>query len=374
MADPTPLNLFAVCLPGLEPLVEDELRGLGVFDPIPGAGGVAFVGDMETVYQVNVGAGLIGHVLIRIAEFGARSLQDLDVRGARVDWSQWLPEGTPFVVKASCRKSRIYHSGAAEQRIEKHVSGHVGVTEGDHEPVVIRVRLQDNRCTISLDSSGAPLHRRGWRLEPGRAPLREDLARALVIASGWDRLSPLLDPMAGSGTILVEAAALARGLAPGRMRNFACEQFAGHDAPGLARVKSGAARDAKPDLPFRIFGSDRDTAAIKTTEANAERAGVLGDIDIRQAPLNTAHEVLPDPPPYGALVTNPPYGKRLDDPATLVDLYRAIGDLRRRLPPTWRLAIAASDRRLALRSGLPLESAFLADSGGLKIRALRTPA
>jgi putative N6-adenine-specific DNA methylase len=238
--------------------------------------------------------------------------------------------------------------------------------------VRIRVRVHDNRCTISLDSSGEPLHRRGWRLEPGRAPLREDLARALVIASGWVRNCPLLDPMMGSGTILIEAAALARGLAPGRLRTFACEQFARHDASLLAAVRTAAAQSARPDLPFRIFGSDRDGEAVRMTTANAERAGVRGDLDLREASLSTAHEVLPVAADHGALVTNPPYGKRLDDAATLVALYRALGDLARRLPPTWGIAIAAADRRLALRSGLALESAFLADSGGLKIRALRS--
>jgi putative N6-adenine-specific DNA methylase len=232
--------------------------------------------------------------------------------------------------------------------------------------------MQDNRCTISLDSSGAPLHRRGWRLEPGRAPLREDLARALLIASDWDRNSPLLDPMMGSGTILIEAAALARGLAPGRMRTFAFEQFAMHDADLLSAVKSAAAQSARPDLPFRIFGSDRDSGALRMTVANAERAGVRADLEVREAQLSTAHEVLTSPAERGALVTNPPYGMRLDNPAALVKLYRALGDLARRLPPTFRVAIAAADRRLALRTGLPLESAFLADSGGLKIRALRS--
>lgn len=372
MAESAPLSLFAVCLPGLEPLVADELRALGGRDVEPGAGGVACTGDLRTLYRANLEAGLVGHVLIRVAEFGARSLQDLDIRGARLDWSQWLPTGTNFTIKASCRRSRIYHSGAAEERIERHVSQHVGTPDPDREPVTIRVRVQDNRCTISLDSSGAPLHRRGWRLEPGKAPLREDLARALVIASGWVRNSPLFDPMMGSGTIVIEAAGLARGLAPGRLRTFACEQFTPHDAGLLSEVKSEAARAAQPGLPFRIFGSDRDADAVATTKANAERAGVTADLDLRQANLSLAHEILPGDAMHGALVTNPPYGKRLDDPAALVSLYRTLGELVRKLPTAWHVGIAAADRRLALRSGLPLESVFLADSGGLKIRAMRS--
>jgi putative N6-adenine-specific DNA methylase len=373
--DTDKFDLFAVCLPGLEPWLAEELQALGVDDPETLQGGVGFRGDLTTLYRTNLETGLAAHVLIRVSEFGARSLADLDHRGSRIDWKDWLTPGTPVVVKANCRRSRIYHSGAAAQRIERHVREHLGAaTESPDaaQPIVIRVRIQDNRCTISLDSSGEPLHRRGWRLNPGQAPLREDLAHALVRVSGWDGRSTLVDPMMGSGTILIEAAGMARQLAPGRNRRFEIEQLALHDKDLLDNTKRRADERALPNLHCQILGSDRNAKAVASATENAERAGVLPDLELREATLTETFESLTDRYDQGTVVTNPPYGKRLDDASALASLYRALGDAARRLPAGWRLAFAAADRRLAHRTKLELETAFLADSGGLKIRAMRT--
>ena len=237
------------------------------------------------------------------------------------------------------------------------------------------MRIESNRCTISLDTSGTPLHRRGWRLRAGKAPLREDLAHALVLASGWDKTCPLLDPMCGSGTILIEAATLARRLAPGRLRSFAVEHTLLHDAALLAELRAQADHRALDRLDFQLLGSDRDAEVLPAAQENAERAGVLEDLTLRRSSLSTCLDELPGPAapgPQGALVTNPPYGRRLGANSALPALYRTLGNVARQLPPAWCVALAAADRRLALRSGLDLHTAFLADSGGLKIRALTT--
>jgi putative N6-adenine-specific DNA methylase len=365
----TQFQAFAICPPGLAPWLAAELQTIGISGPVDTSGGIAFESDLTGLYRANLESGLASQILLRVSEFGARSLADLDKRGARIDWQQWLPKGTTVVVKASCKRSRIYHSGAAEERIQKHLIQQLEPAESKANPIVVRVRIDNNRCQISLDCSGEPLHRRGWRLQSGKAPLREDLARALLIASGWDQSSPLLDPMMGSGTILIEAASMARGLAPGRLRNFAIEHFAIHDPEELARVKNTAMQEAKDALPFKLFGSDRDAGSQAATNANAERAGVLTDLETRAASLSECLDQL-DASSIGALVTNPPYGKRLGNSNDLVTLYQVLGKTVERLPAPTRIAIAAADRRLALRSGLKLTTGFLTDSGGLKIRAL----
>ena len=365
------LQLFAVCPPGLEPLLSLELQSVGIEQTTRERGGVSWTGDQDSLYTANLRVGLASQVLIRVASFGARSLAELDKRGARIDWCTWLRAGTPTAVKANCRRSRIYHSGAAAERIAKHLTDQLGPSlEGGAVP--IRVRIQDNTCTISLDSSGEPLYRRGWRLDPGGAPLREDLARALLIASGWDRRSTVIDPMSGSGTILIEAASMARGLAPGRLRTFAVEQFAMHDAERLERIRRQTGEAALSTLEFQLFGSDRDENVLRASRANAERAGVLADLELRAAPLGAALDHVPELPPRGALISNPPYGKRMGDKESLGNLYQSLGVFARRLPPEWTTTLAAADRRLALRTGLSLSTAFLAESGGLKIRGLTT--
>ena len=345
---------------------------MGIGTATESAGGVEFEADLRGIYRANLESGLASQVLIRVSEFGARSLADLDKRGARIDWRQWLPEGAPVAVKASCKRSRIYHSGAAEERIQKHLTQQLEPTDSDAKPALVRVRILENRCQISLDTSGVPLHRRGWRLQGGKAPLREDLARALLLVSGWDQCSALLDPMMGSGTILIEAATLARRLPPGRLRTFAIEGFAIHDDQLLNNVREAADQRTTSGLSFPLFGSDRDAGALQATRSNAERAGVLGDLQLRNTTLTECLNDLETQAIHG-LVTNPPYGKRLGKVDELVTLYQVLGKTVDALPKTSHIAIAASDRRLALRSGLDLKTKFLADSGGLKVRGLVRP-
>jgi putative N6-adenine-specific DNA methylase len=378
------LVLIALCQPGLEPGLAEELRAAGIATETEiTPGGVQFGGDLQALYRANLECGLATQVLVVVAEFGARSLLDLDQRGGRVDWGQWLAPGTLVTVKARCKRSRIYHSGAAAERIEKHLAAQLGAATagvatadaGDEDgdgaedsTLTIRLRIDDNRCRIALDTSGAPLHRRGWRLESAKAPLREDLARALLLASGWDRCSPVLDPMMGSGTILIEAAILASGMAPGRLRTFACERFARHDARLLRELRDDV-ETRRTAIGFSLFGSDRDAGAVEIAGRNAARAGVADHLRLRQASLSASLDDLPLPP-RGALVTNPPYGKRTGEPATLLNLYQTLGQIAGRLPTDWRIAMMVADRRLARRTGLELDTALLAESGGSKVRSM----
>lgn len=368
----TGLRFFAASAPGLEPLLEREVRAIGAREVAAVAGGVDFEGDAETMMRANLELGLASHVLVRIADLRARAFGELVRKVGAIPWEAWLDPDVPLRVRATARTSRLHHTGAIEERVRLGIAEALGAeppaaATTDADAVAIHARFARDVCTISLDTSGAPLHRRGYRLDTGKAPLREDLARALVVVSGWDAETALFDPMCGSGTIPIEAALLARRIAPGVRRSFAFERTRLFDAALHARVRAEARTRERAHAPSVIWASDRDAAAAESARRNAERAGVAGDLRIAVAPLGRA-PMLDDAPERGALVTNPPYGQRLGDASSLRRLYRALGEIARERLPGFRVAFAGSDRRLAHATGLPLRTAVLTDSGGLKLR------
>jgi putative N6-adenine-specific DNA methylase len=232
------------------------------------------------------------------------------------------------------------------------------------------VRFDRDHCTISADASGALLHRRGWRLDTGKAPLRETLAAALLVASGWPADVPLVDPMCGAGTIAIEAALLARNIAPGLSRDFACEAWPGADR-ALARAERERARAlVRPALAAPIVAADRDAGAIVATTTNAERAGVLGDLTIAHRSLS--HTELATLGARGWVVTNPPYGIRTGDPATLAALWGRLGAVLRAAGPAWTLAAVVPDPALARELRLPLERVLSTTTGGRAITFVRS--
>jgi putative N6-adenine-specific DNA methylase len=226
----------------------------------------------------------------------------------------------------------------------------------------VLVRLVHDRCVVSLDASGALLHQRGWRKAGGKAPLRETLAAGLLLASGWDAASPLADPFCGSGTVPIEAALLARKLAPGRGRRFACQDWPGFDAALAARVAAEAEAAALGSGPA-IRGSDRDAGAVDAARANAEAAGVGIDIAFEQRTISDFEP----PPGTGWIVCNPPYGVRLRGGGDLRDLYARFGAVLRRRCPGWRVTLLCADPRLVRASELPLETRASWRNGGLKV-------
>lgn len=364
-------ELFLACLPGLEPWLERELAELGLPRPLASEpGGITIPGDEVTIARANLECGLAARALLRVGDMHCRSLGELIRKTARLPWGEWFVPG-PVRVRAESRRSRLYHRDAIAERVVAGIALALG-TDADAPPdddaPSVLARFVDDHCTLSIDTSGRPLHERGYRLEPGYAPLREDVARALVLASGWDRASPLIDPFAGSGTIAIEAALLARRLPPGGTRTFAFEATRLCTGSVLAQVRA-AAQAATVPAPPPIHASDRSEEAIGVVGRNAARAGVGADLRVATAPLSHSPwqaEVAS----AGAVVTNPPFGHRLGTPATLAGLYRALGRWLEAAPSTCGIAILSADRRLTLRTGLPLTTAFLVDPGGTKVRAL----
>ncbi|MAE76039.1 MAG: RNA methyltransferase [Planctomycetes bacterium] len=370
-----PFELFCACLPGIEYMLAAEMTNLGLGTVTPEPGGVTFAGHKNAIYRANLELGLCSHVLLRLGRFHARGLPHLLRKTATLPWENFLKPGEPVAIRVMCRKSKLYHSGAVEQRVR------LGIFERLHDmppmpkkdgQATVHVRIVDDECTLSYDTTGTPLWRRGWKEDVRKAPLREDLARALILASGWDRKSPLIDPLTGSGTVVIEAATMARQLAPGRKRSFLFETSPLLDTKRWQQVRD-AATERELTTASPIFGSDRDAGAIKAAGANAERAGVAGDIEFACTSLSESPGLCGTPAvgELGFVVTNPPYGHRIPDKDGLISLYQKLGHMVGELPGRWTLALLSTNRRLAHKVGMPMQREFLTDHGGLKVNAFR---
>lgn len=366
------LRLFAASAPGIEPLLEAEVRALGFSDAAAEPGGVAFTAkDARGIARAHLGIGLAHSIRLRVAEFSATRFDRLERAARAIDWQAYFRREDRFEVRAHARSSRLYHTGAIAERVSEAIEARAGAILERDALHSVYVRVDRDRFTISVDLSGEPLHRRGYRQYTGKAPLREDLARALVLVSGWDRRSRLVDPMAGSGTIVIEAALLAYGLAPGRFRDFAFTRFpVFEDAPLALERARCEERERTEEVP--IFASDRDAGAVTHAAENAGRAGLPHPIRFDRAPLSAAPG-LADLPDEGALVTNPPYGRRVGAQGSLEPLYRALGVRIAQLPPGFRAALVSADPRLPRLGGSGLESALLTDHGGTKVRFFVRP-
>lgn len=379
MIPPARLSAFAVAAPGLEALVTAELAGLGI-NARQVAGGAEWEGGIEEVRSANLQLRIASRVLVRIAEFRARTFFELERHASRIEWSRWLRHKNPITLRVNSKKSKLYHEGAIAERLARAValqtkSAVAEPNDEEHEGEAAQlfvVRVLRDQFTISIDASGALLHRRGYRQEIARAPLRETLAAALLHAASWRGERALLDPFCGSGTIPIEAALIARRIAPGLAsadrspRRFAFEQWPDHDAKAWSKQVEAARQQILPAAEVVIAASDRNTGATQAARANAARAGVEQDIDVRVAALSAAAA----PAQQGLLVTNPPYGKRVSEGAELRDLYAALGRIARERIPEWSVALVSADPILAAQTRLPFRPMARTRNGGLPVEFL----
>ncbi|HYW31810.1 MAG TPA: hypothetical protein VE869_09920, partial [Gemmatimonas sp.] len=236
----------------------------------------------------------------------------------------------------------------------------------------IIVRFDHDRCTISADSSGELLHRRGWRQAVAKAPLRETLAAAMIAACEWNGEVPLVDPFCGSGTIGIEAVLRTRNIAPGLTRAFAMELWPGTSATMVKGARDIARAAARTGTGVPVVMSDRDEGAVRAARANAERAGVLGDLTIECHSLSDT--VLPNIGDTGLVLTNPPYGLRVSDALDLRGLYARLGDVVREGGRGWRLALLVPDRKLAGQVKLPMKPVLRTTNGGIPVSVELTKA
>ena len=383
-----PLDCFAITAPGLEAICAREARALGLEARVArDRSGVSWRGDESSVARANLWLRTATRVVVRAARFRATAFYELELQAKRIAWERFVSPGGTVALRVTCRKSKLYHSDAVAERIaesiQRRVSGAVvdaspaGAGEerdddapGDQGALAARqlfvVRLLHDECTVSADSSGELLHRRGYRRALAKAPLRETLAAALLLAAEWKGDTPLVDPMCGSGTIPIEAAMLARRIAPGSARSFAFERWPAHDARAWARIVDQARSGELPRCPVAIEGSDRDAGAIVAARANAERAGVANDISWAVQPISA----LAPAPASGLLATNPPYGVRVGEASGLRDLYAQLGNVARRARAGWDVALVSADRSLDRQTRLELSEKTRTRNGGIAVRLM----
>ncbi|MFL5606240.1 MAG: class I SAM-dependent RNA methyltransferase, partial [Gemmatimonadaceae bacterium] len=333
-------------------------------------------GDLRSVLLANAALRITSRVVVRLASFEARSFAELERHARQVPWARVVAAGGAVRFRVTCKKSKLYHSDAVAERFADALTravpgvrvGGVGSTEDDgpdDEAQLFVVRMLRDRCTVSADTSGSLLHRRGYRLATAKAPLRETLAAALIAGSGWDAASPLVDPFCGSGTIPVEAALMARGIAPGVLRTFAAERWPGVSRTLGARVRGELAERARPGAAGVIAGFDRDAGAISAAVANAERAGVSADVTLAVRSLSAA--AFPTGS-RGWVVTNPPYGVRVGEADQVRDLWAQLGHVLRARARGWRVALLSPDPALERQLRIPLRVAAATSNGGIPVR------
>ncbi|MBG1232621.1 THUMP domain-containing class I SAM-dependent RNA methyltransferase [Aestuariivirga litoralis] len=361
-------EIFLLSTPGLERVVAEEAAAAGFDVTGKHAGGVTIHGAWPEVWRANLELRGPGAVLARLGTFRASHLSELDKKARKFPWDEILRADTPVKVSAACKASRIYHSGAVKQRVEDALKA-AGLTIAEDADVEVMARIEKDICTISIDTSGALLHKRGHKEAMAKAPLRETMASLFLRQCGYVGTEPVLDPMCGSGTFVLEAAEIARGLHPGRDRAFAFEKLKTFDAAAWAQM-----RLPKPavDLPFRFTGFDRDAGAITASKANAERAGVASMTDFAQAPVSALRR--PEGPP-GLVIVNPPYGKRIGDVKKLTGLHAALGQALREGFSGWRVGLVTNEKALAQATGLPfIKPSAPVLHGGLRVHLWRTEA
>jgi putative N6-adenine-specific DNA methylase len=389
------LDLFASCAPGLESLLAGEVAALGLAGrAVPG--GVDLRGDLGAVARLNLWLRTASRVLVRLGSVRATSFAALVKEARALPFELAVAPGAAVALRVTCRKSRLYHSGAVAERLHTALQERLGravarveaADEADREGTgegesagkddaagnaaapaqLLLARFDHDICTVSADASGALLHQRGYRAALSRAPLRETLAAALLLAAGYSGEGPLVDPLCGSGTLAIEAALIARRRAPGLARAFAFQRWPGHDAAAFARLLAEAREGERHRAAAPIAGSDADAGAIAAARDNARRAGVEDDVELGQRPLAALH---PRPGP-GLCASNPPYGKRVGAAEGDVhQLWRSLGDVARERLPGFAVALVCPDPRLAKASRLPLRSLLRTQNGGLRVELLR---
>lgn len=354
---------LAVITPGLEAVLAEELALIGVEGQAT-EGGVEFTATNEAIYAVNLHSRVAGRVLLRLGSGTVRSLDGLAQLVRSLPWRDYVWHGQPITVRFTAHQARLHHRDSAEKKVENAIfdalrGPRLPGPRPPREPALVIVRLIGDRAEVSIDASGELLHRRGWRRDSVRAPLRENLAAAILLKAGWGPGEPLVDPMCGSGTFAIEAATIAEGLPPGISRDFAFQRWPSFEKNVWKRLIEAPRERLDPDnAPIR--GSDRDEMAVAAARENSRRARVFKRISLG---VGLMEEATP-PAETGLLVVNPPYGRRI---ASEGKIYSALGRALRETWSGWRAAVIVPDKRNRAPLGGGFEEILTFDNGGSPI-------
>ncbi len=342
-------RFFATCPRGLELLLAEELRVLGAEKVHAVGGGVQFAGTFSLCYRANLESRIASRVLWQVARADYRSEEDIYRAAYAPRWTDWLDSSRTIRVDLSATRSPLASLNFAALKIKdavcdkiRRLSGRRPSVDTRHPDIPIQGHLTEDKFTLYLDATGEPLFKRGQRIATREAPLRENLAAGILRLAGWHPGLPLLDPMCGSGTFLIEAAHMALDIAPGLGRHFAFEQFKNFDARLWRQLLEQSRARQKPRTALEIYGSDISGQAIQAARANLLAAGLDKFISLKRADVLE----IAAPAKSGMIVTNPPYGVRLGEQPKLAEFYPKLGDALKKRFTGWRVYLLSADMRL----------------------------
>lgn len=347
MKEKTVLEIFLVTAPGLEDLLRKEAIEKGFKKPVADKGGVSIKGDWSDVWRANLVIRGASKILVRIATFRVVHLSQLDKRSRQIPWADVLRPETSIKVEASCKGSRIYHEKAAAERVANAIKEELGAPVSADADINVKVRILNDMCTISVDTSGELLHKRDHKVVVNKAPMRENLAALMLRQCGYKGKEPVVDPMCGSGTFVIEAAEIAAYLNPGRSRHFAFEKLVSFEPEAWKTLRTSQ-KSLSP--PVRFYGFDRDAGAIAMSQTNATRAGVQKYTEFQEQSIS---DLIPPEGPKGLVIINPPYGGRIGNKKPLYPLYQSLGSVLKERFSGWRVGLITSSDILAKKTDLP---------------------
>ncbi|PKO07722.1 MAG: class I SAM-dependent RNA methyltransferase [Chloroflexi bacterium HGW-Chloroflexi-3] len=370
-------KIFLVVPPGIEQIAKNEVTSLfpklRISSP---ADELEYECDLQTIYRLNLLLKVPNRILVRFGEFEATSFQDLFTKSVRLPWKQFFKKDVSVKIRTTCHKSKLYHSDAVTERIhqaiESNLAKKVPLLKGDSEEShgkqqLIIVRLLRDQVSISIDSSGNPLYMRGYREIVSKAPLRENLAASLLLASNWTPEFPLIDPFCGSGTIPIEAALIAKNQPPGLYRDFSFENWPEFTQSTWQNMRREYIQNSI-DPTTRIQGSDRNIGSIEIARKNAEKAAVNQFIEWNNQSIS---DVKPDGQP-GWIITNPPYGLRISSNKDIRNLYAQFGNVLRQKFQGWNVIFLCNNVNLANQTKLKSKSLLSFSNGGINVQAFFT--
>ena len=364
-------NLIATAAAGLEAVVGREVRELG-YDCQVENGRVRFQGDAKAIIETNLWLRAADRIKIIVGTFPAKTFEELFQGVFALDWENYLPLGARFPIsKAKCVKSKLHNEPSVQaiskkavvKKLQKHYARPEGVPLMENGPEFkIEVSILKDIATVMIDTTGSSLFKRGYRTEKGGAPIKENMAAAILQLSNWFPDKPLIDPTCGSGTFCIEAVMIARKMAPGLRRSFAFEEWNWISDRLIQEVRTEATKKVDRELELDIMGCDIDARMVEIAKANAQAAGIAGDITFKQMRVQD----LRSDKINGVIISNPPYGERLSDDAGVTKLYAEMGQVFAPLK-TWSKFILTSDEAFELKYGSQADKKRKLYNGTLKV-------
>lgn len=368
-------NYFATVARGLEEIAAEEIRKLGGENVNPKFTGVEFQGDQKLLYKVNLWSRTIFRVLAPIAQFPCHNAKQLYGEVQQINWENYLSPQETFAVHCTGKNQQLNHTHFSALQVKNAIadqqSSHWGKRSNidlESPDLILNLHIEKTDAILSLDSTGESLHRRGYRPAMGTAPLKETFASALLTMTDWETNLPLIDPMCGSGTFLIEAGLKALNIAPGLFRkNFAFEQWGDFNQQLWRDLKQEARQQQSLELPAAIYGRDRDFEVLQQAKTNAKNSHLHQHLNFAQIELSQ----LEAPADKGVIICNPPYGKRLGEVKELGSLYKQLGDVFKQRFKGWIAYVLSGNKELTKQIGLRTSQRIRVYNGSLPCTLLR---